>query len=48
MKESKPITAGRIEKEKRILLAFDAIRCSVPQGGDGGVRIGPESDEEAS
>jgi hypothetical protein len=32
----------RLEKEKRILLAFDAIKCSVPQGRDGGVRIGPE------
>jgi hypothetical protein len=29
----------RLEKEKRILLAFDAIKCSVPQGTDGGVQI---------
>lgn len=29
----------RLEKEKRILLAFDTIRCCVPQGGDGGVSI---------
>ena len=29
----------RLEKEKRILLAFDAIRCCVPQGGDGGVSL---------
>jgi hypothetical protein len=32
----------RLEKEKRILLAFDAIKCGVPQGKDGGVQIGPE------
>ena len=25
----------RTEREKRILLAFDAIRCAVPRGGDG-------------
>jgi len=31
----KPLAADRVEKEKRILLAFDAIRCSVPQGADG-------------
>jgi hypothetical protein len=29
----------RLEKEKRILLAFDAIRCCVPQGADGGVSL---------
>ena len=36
---SKPISLERLEKEKRILLAFDAIRCCVPQGADGGVAI---------
>ena len=41
-KESKPLSPERIEKEKRILLAFDAIQCSVPQGANGGVQIGPE------
>ncbi len=41
-KEPKPLSPDRIEKEKRILLAFDAIRCSVPQGANGGVQIGPE------
>jgi hypothetical protein len=41
-KESKPLTPERIDKEKRILLAFDAIKCCVPQGSDGGVQIGPE------
>jgi hypothetical protein len=44
--EPKPLSPERIEKEKRILLAFDAIRCSVPQGGEGGVQIGPEPDKE--
>jgi hypothetical protein len=41
-KELKPLSPERIEKEKRILLAFDAIQCSVPQGANGGVQIGPE------
>ncbi len=41
-KEPKPLSPERIEKEKRILLAFDAIQCSVPQGANGGVQIGPE------
>ena len=36
-----PLDAKRLEKEKRILLAFDAIKCCVPQGA-GGVQIGPE------
>ena len=47
-KEPKALTPARIEKEKRILLAFDAIKCCVPQGGAGGVRIGPEPGEEKS
>jgi len=39
--EQKPLTLERIEKEKRILLAFDAIRCCVPQGADGrAIQIG--------
>jgi len=33
--DPKPLAAERVEKEKRILLAFDAIRCCVPQGADG-------------
>lgn len=41
-----PLSPERIEKEKRILLAFDAIRCSVPQGANGGVQIGPEPDKD--
>ncbi|MCK9420402.1 MAG: type I restriction enzyme HsdR N-terminal domain-containing protein [Nitrospirae bacterium] len=44
---SQPLPLDRIEKEKRILLAFDAIRCCVPQGADGGVSIkGPVAREE--
>ena len=44
---SKPLSMERLEKEKRILLAFDAIRCCVPQGADGGVAIkGPVTREE--
>jgi hypothetical protein len=44
---SKPLSPERLEKEKRILLAFDAIRCCVPQGADGGVAIkGPVAREE--
>jgi hypothetical protein len=38
--ETRPIAPERMEKEKRILLAFDAIQCCVPQGADGGVQIG--------
>jgi len=45
-KELKALSPERIEKEKRILLAFDSIRCSVPQGADGGVQIGPEPGKE--
>ena len=37
--EVEPLALERIEKEKRILLAFDAIKCSVPRGTDGGVRL---------
>lgn len=37
--ETKPLSPDRLEKEKRILLAFDAIKCCVPQGADGGVKI---------
>jgi hypothetical protein len=41
-KRMQPLDPKRLEKEKRILLAFDAIKCCVPQGGNGGVQIGPE------
>jgi hypothetical protein len=44
---AKPLSPERLEKEKRILLAFDAIRCCVPQGADGGVALkGPAACEE--
>jgi hypothetical protein len=44
---AKPLSPDRLEKEKRILLAFDAIRCCVPQGADGGVALkGPAACEE--
>jgi hypothetical protein len=45
-REPRPLSSERIEKEKRILLAFDAIQCSVPQGANGGVQIGPEPSKE--
>ncbi len=38
-KEPKPIPSGKLEREKRVLLAFDAIRCCVPKGADGGVQL---------
>jgi len=44
-KAMQPLDPRRLEKEKRILLAFDAIKCCVPRGGDGGVQIG-EVDKE--
>jgi len=37
---SEPLSPERLEKEKRILLAFDALRCCVPRGEDGGVALG--------
>lgn len=39
-RELKPIPADKLEREKRVLLAFDAIRCCIPKGADGGVQIG--------
>ena len=43
-KHMQPLDPKKLEKEKRILLAFDAIKCCVPQGKDGGVQIGePEN-----
>lgn len=38
-KEPKPLAPEKLEREKRVLLAFDAIRCSVPQGAEGGVAL---------
>ncbi len=37
--EGKPLSPERIEKEKRILLAFDAIQCCIPRGANGGVKL---------
>ncbi len=37
--EPKRFSPERIEKEKRIFLAFDAIKCCVPKGADGGVKL---------
>ncbi len=45
-KELKALSPERLEKEKRILLAFDSIQCCVPQGADGGVRIEPGPGKE--
>ncbi len=44
--DNSALSVERIEKEKRILLAFDAIKCCVPQGADGGVQIVPEPPQE--
>jgi len=41
-----PLSPERIEKEKRILLAFDAIQCSVPQGANGGVSLDDERERK--
>jgi hypothetical protein len=41
-----PLSPERTEKEKRILLAFDAIKCCVPQGADGGVQIDETPDKQ--
>ncbi len=41
-RKSNPLTPEKLEREKRVLLAFDAIRCCVPQGADGGVSLKPE------
>ncbi len=38
-KEIRPVAPEKLEREKRVLLAFDALRCSIPQGADGGVSL---------
>jgi len=38
-RELKPVPPEKAEREKRILLAFDAIRCCIPQGAGGGVSL---------
>ncbi len=45
-REIKPFPHEKIEREKRVLLAFDAIRCCVPQGVDGGVNLDDLPDEQ--
>ena len=46
--EPRPLAIERIEKEKRILLAFDSIKCCVPQGTDGGMRLDSGAIKETS
>jgi hypothetical protein len=38
-REARPLAPEKLEREKRVLLAFDAIRCCIPQGGQGGVAL---------
>ena len=38
-REPRPVAPEKLEREKRVLLAFDAIRCCLPRGGQGGVEI---------
>jgi hypothetical protein len=46
-KEPEPVPPEKLEREKRVLLAFDAIGCCIPRGADGGVEIGsPEQIKE--
>ncbi len=40
-----PLPPEKAEREKRVLLAFDAIRCCIPQGADGGVPLGGITEE---
>ncbi len=44
--EPKPVPPEKLEREKRVLLAFDSIRCSIPRGADGGVAIGDKVPEQ--
>lgn len=43
-KELRPLAPEKLEREKRVLLAFDAIRCCIPQGADGGVHLDKTGD----
>lgn len=45
-REIKPFPHEKIDREKRILLAFDAIRCCIPQGAEGGVNLTDLPDEK--
>ena len=40
------VSPEKVEREKRVLLAFDAIRCSIPQGENGGVQIDDACEEK--
>ena len=40
-----PLPPEKAEREKRVLLAFDAIKCCIPRGADGGVPLGGVSEE---
>ena len=40
-----PLPPEKAEREKRVLLAFDAIRCCIPQGAEGGVPLDGVSKE---
>ncbi len=44
-RESKPLAPEKLEREKRVLLAFDAIKCCVPQGAEGGVALDKARDK---
>jgi hypothetical protein len=46
-REIKPFPQEKVEREKRILLAFDTIRCCIPKGADGGVKIDAAQDDRA-
>lgn len=41
-----PMAPVKLEREKRVLLAFDAIQCCIPRGVDGGVSIGEPGHEK--
>jgi Type I restriction enzyme R protein N terminus (HSDR_N) len=43
-KELLPIAPEKLEREKRVLLAFDALRCCIPQGANGGVLLDKNGD----
>jgi len=38
-REIMPLAPEKLEREKRVLLAFDAVGCCVPRGADGGVKL---------
>ena len=44
-REIRPLPEEKKDREKRVLLAFDAIRCCIPQGADGGVKLDDLPDE---